>query len=347
MCRLALMNKEYLIKEGKDNVLMFLDQLEKSCGGHGNGILLIKDGKIDAHAKDLMLSNELITDVLFDDNYELPDWFLYHTRVASKGSIKNENCHPYVNAQESFGLMMNGTIGSFGAFGNYMGDITDTEALFKMIDTFDVNLEVLTELDPRFIGFKDGKVFASNSSGYSSLVFSKEGDCLCIASESPGKEVWDKLEEEYLWTEGEVVKKATPRASYGKYYGGYDYGNYYTNDEYNSPYYWSNGKWVKAEEDKKDVSSSCKTCNVELSKEEKDIVALEMEDEEDITIQQALELIEDLKAENPKLSYTSLQVVIDDFFGCMPVLSGVECDILVYETKDVLIQDENGAVYMA
>lgn len=340
------MNKEYLVREGKDNILMFLDQLEKSCGGHGNGILLIKDGKIDAYAKDLMLSNELITDVLFDENYEMPDWFLYHTRVASKGSIKNENCHPYVNAQESFGLMMNGTISSFGSFGNYMGDITDTEALFKMIDAFDVDLNVLTDLDPRFIGFKDGKVFASNSSGYSSLVFEKEGDCLCIASESPGKEIWDKLEEQYLWTEGEEVKKATLKKTYGSYYRGYGYGNY-IDDEYASPYYWSDGKWIKTEENKKDASGSCKSCNVELSKEQKDIVALEMESEEDITIEQAITLIEDLKAENPKLSYVSLQTVIDDFFGCMPVLSGVECEIYVYETKDVLIQDENGAVFMA
>ena len=46
MCRILISDKKGLMKLGKDKMLEFLDVLEKSCGGHGNGVLFIDNGQV-------------------------------------------------------------------------------------------------------------------------------------------------------------------------------------------------------------------------------------------------------------------------------------------------------------
>lgn len=339
MCRLALFNKKFMSVYGKEKMLGFLNQLEKSCGGHGNGILFIKDNKIELEAKGMDLENNLIVSALFNKIEEMPDWFLYHTRVASKGSVSDSNCHPYLNEDESFALMMNGTISSFGAFGKYMGDITDTEVLFKTIDTFNVDLEVLTELDPRFIGFKDGKVFASNSGGYSGLKFFEQDDCICIASESPsGVKDWDSMEDEYLWYEGKEIEKAKPRVNTNSY-GNYGYYGSWQNTKYHGTYngkkgYWLGNSFYFDEEEEKD----CKSCNIEDK---------EYDGFTDFTKEETFKIVDHYKEKYPNVSYTVLQNLLDTYFGVMPIIDGIESDIIVFETKEVAIQDAEGNIYQA
>lgn len=332
MCRLYMANKKFLTEKGEVETLKFLNQLEKSCGGHGNGILFIDNGKITLDVKAVDLKNTDIVNALFNNKNGLPDWFMYHTRVASKGSIKNENCHPYVNEDKSFALMMNGTDSSFGAFGKVMGDITDTEVIFKMIDVFGADLEALTELSPRFLGFKEGKVFATNPDGYQGLKFYEEDEAICIASESPTGETWSSMEEEYVWTEGEEIKVKTVKA-----YGGYTAYNYST------AYKNYLDKWADDIDSTKD--ENCTTCS--LSKEEKDAKDLEEATEGWRSFKDVFNGIETIKETYPNMTYSTLQHYIDEIYSLYPMIEGMYCDIFVLETKEIMIQDENGEIHIA
>jgi predicted glutamine amidotransferase len=59
-------------------------ELEKAMGGNGNGIFTLKSNKIQ---KSLKLKK--ILKFIEKGN------FLFHTRFATVGSIKTENCHPF------------------------------------------------------------------------------------------------------------------------------------------------------------------------------------------------------------------------------------------------------------
>lgn len=327
MCRLGLFNKEFMENRGKDFMLDFLNQLEKSMGGHGNGILFIDGSEITLDYKALTLKNETIVDMLFNNKVGLPDWFLYHTRVASKGSIKDENCHPYVNDDKSFALMMNGTVSDFGAFGKHMGDITDTEAIFKMLDTFNVDLEVLTELSPRFIGFKNGKVFATNPSGYNGLHYTEEGG-ICIASESPLTELWNDLKHNFVWYEGDKLIEQPVVQKYS--YSSKNYKNYAT------------GWWDYLEEDnnlvsmqpKKDVVTTTSTCT--------ECVPY---DDMSYTKQELKEIIDIILEENVGKSMWKVQSVIDELVGVCPIVDNKYTDIIVMENHQIILQDEDGNVF--
>ena len=324
-------NKKFLMEQGKESTLDFLNQLEKSCGGHGNGIMFIDNGVLTFDHKGLKLSNETIVHLLYDNKKGLPDWFLYHTRVASKGSVKDSNCHPYINEDRSFGLMMNGTISSLGVFGKHMGDITDTEVAFHMVDKFNLELDVLCELDPKFIGFRNGKVFATNPDSYSGLVFYNEDRAICIASESPDKEDWDSMKEEYVWIEGEKIEKATPKKSYGSYgyYGAY--GNY-KSTMVRGTYGGKKGYWLGGVfyEDKEE---DCKACEIDNKK-------IKVK-----TIKEALDEIEKIKVDYGDLDSVSLQTLLDYKLGDMPILDNMYCEIVVLDDNNIIIQDELGGIH--
>lgn len=202
MCRLALYSRKAIEDLGRDKMKEFLDHLEKECGGDGNGCLFIEDSKITFEHKGLKFSNEQIVEALYIG--EAPDWFMYHTRVASKGTINDSNCHPYTNEDNTFSLMMNGTDGSFGAFGKDT-DITDTEVIFKLLNNTGLSLNGLTLLTPRFMGFKDGKVFVTNPSGRQGLEYISNEDYTIIASSFPNEYKEKSLKQEFVWFEGEEL----------------------------------------------------------------------------------------------------------------------------------------------
>lgn len=247
MCRLALFNGVAISEMGTDNLKKFLDMLEESNGGHGNGFALIKGGEVIQIDKAKDLSNrEIIQCLNVYDKYEdirierEDDWLLYHTRIASKGSIKDSNCHPYWNKDKSFVLAMNGTESAFGALGKSR-DITDTEVLYEIIESGMYKLEDLTELSPRFIGFNNGGVFATNPSGYGGLEYRiKEVDdskSIIIASEFPDSfDDVKSLKKSFVWREGEeLVEEPVKVVTYNKYGGGcyasYNYNKVTNKDE--------------------------------------------------------------------------------------------------------------------
>lgn len=221
MCRLALLNKDGVLEmENKHGLLKFLDYLEKANGGQGNGFTLFKDGKIVDFKKGVKLSNGEILEALYGVEF---DWFLYHTRIVSKGNVCDEQCHPFVSPKEDFALAMNGTESHFGEIGKLMGT-SDTDALFRIYHAFNMDVETLKSLDSRFMGFKKGKgkkgkVFFTNSAQYYSsleLMTTKKGSkAIVVASSFPVLIESEKIESSYYWEEGKKIK--TSAIKYTKY----------------------------------------------------------------------------------------------------------------------------------
>lgn len=216
MCRLALFNKKgtHYIEEFY-GLEKYLDVLEKSCGGNGNGLGLITNGKVTFLNKGLKYSNKEIAKKMLITNY---DYAIYHTRVKSAGNIKDSNCHPYMNKEGDFLLAMNGTISELSKFSKFT-DLTDTEILFRMLDqNKEFNLKFLKDISCRFIGVKDGRVFASNG-GYDRLHFIQKDDILVIASEFPKEfKGTEKTLKNELWLQGDKLDEYT----YTTYSNNYD-----------------------------------------------------------------------------------------------------------------------------
>ncbi|MGL4774503.1 MAG: hypothetical protein ACRC2K_13160 [Clostridium sp.] len=205
ICRLALFNKKAtgLIEE-KYGLEKYLDVLEKACGGHGNGLVLTEKGVVTFFNKGMDLTNEEITRTILSKDF---DYAIYHTRVASQGSKKDSNCHPYVTTDNKFALCMNGTERSFGEIGK-LNDITDTEVIYRLFsNNYDIDIRSLTGLSSRFLGLKNGKVFACNSS-YGGLEYFDEDGALCIASQFPyGIGIKTNKLKNSFWLEGEELEK--------------------------------------------------------------------------------------------------------------------------------------------
>lgn len=225
MCRLFLSNKKAVkMIDKRYGILKYLDSLEKSCGGHGNGFILVKDGKMIFALKGVELKNEKVIIALKKIKY---DWIIYHTRVASAGSKKDANCHPYWNESNTFALAMNGTVRDVGNLAKDI-DITDTDMIFRMINKKLIDVEAVKNVVPNFIGFKDSKVWAC-SNGYSNgLKFIDKDGALAIASEFPTEFFKDyETMEDGFWWEGTEIKEKTyvhsTTAAYSYNYNGANY----------------------------------------------------------------------------------------------------------------------------
>lgn len=351
MCRLLECNKAYLQKTKKEDLLIFLDQLEKSCGGHGNGIAFVDGGKVTFTFKSTQLTNKDIVEILYNKMTPLPEWFLYHTRVASAGSIKDENCHPYVNEDGSFALMMNGTDRTFGALGEER-DITDTQVIYEIFESLKYPIKSLTNYSPRFMGVRDGKVFATNPTAtYQSLKFVDDEGAICIASEFPlGYADVKTMKSGYAWFEGEEIKEE-PKVVYNnsdwwrKAYG-------YENNviEYSVVTGKGNSRIdeVKIEVDgAKEVEKEypCDNCKkpVEACATCKFLDMYE-ESEPEYTLDEVKEKLNKLKLINKRTSFTNLQKDIDDIFGYNIIIDGLLHYIEVLDTKQILIINENSEV---
>ena len=221
MCRLMAINKEGLkLVESTIGLLKLLDHLERDCGGHGNGFVLVKDGRIKTIKKGVKLTDKEIAYSIRNSDF---DYAFYHTRVASVGARTDNNCHPYWQYGKKSFLMMNGTESAFKGIANQM-EITDTEAIYKIMEEFDLEPSFLTNLSSRFMGFKNGKVFIVNSS-YSGLEFIRDKNAFVVASNFPK---WVKAEqmEIGLWTQGQTIRSKYSSDSWvqrGSYTGGNKY----------------------------------------------------------------------------------------------------------------------------
>ena len=157
MCRLAMMNNKGIryIEEnyGLENLF---DYLERQLGGHGNGICFIYNDGSYFIRKGVELTNaEIAEEVLMKIKHI--KWIIYHTRLASVGSISDRNCHPFNNNGRV--LAMNGTERNYTIANK---SLTDTENI--LITTNNIT-KGTREYHSVFLGYENGKVFANKNYG--------------------------------------------------------------------------------------------------------------------------------------------------------------------------------------
>lgn len=208
MCRQALFNKkgvELIDKEygGLENFLSFLI-LER--GGHGNGLVLVKDSKIVYFKKGVDYSLEEIADTIRKTDF---DYAHFHTRLATVGGINDKNCHQFVYSDD-FAVCMNGTEDDYidPRDTDYTGDMTDAERVIR--EFFESGLTpdeyfLSGKLSSAFSGFYQGMPFVASNSKNLIRVLSKDG-ALVFASDFPwrynGKNIYDLTKGGFYWCEG-------------------------------------------------------------------------------------------------------------------------------------------------
>ena len=101
MCRMLIANRsgisrlvERLSEFPHCNTLAaFLKGLDLRHGGHGSGVVLYGDGSVLHYERGADMQPGRAAAVLEGRDYE---WAVFHTWEASVGSVRDENCHPYV-----------------------------------------------------------------------------------------------------------------------------------------------------------------------------------------------------------------------------------------------------------
>lgn len=238
MCRLALFNyKGFKYLEKMGGLDTFFQELEISQGGHGNGVaLLYPDGRIELRKGVGFDTNEAAD---FVRNVGRFSWCLFHTRVASAGTVKDENCHPF--REGDLVLAANGTEFGFQSLGKVLGDITDTEALFRALIKLEAPIPFsLIYFESVFMGFADRRPFVVSAGWSGDLeVFAYNGIKI-FASELPAdwKGVLERSPKKaFYWHGGRVlvkdlVKRTGVKARYRYYYGYYDKWLYDDEEDY-------------------------------------------------------------------------------------------------------------------
>ncbi len=160
MCRLMMGHKSAIREyDRKHGLIQLLNYLEKQLGGHGNGVVFMKNGEIVEGRKGVKLSNEEICTMEINLDY---DWMIYHTRLVSVGSKTDSQCHPYWEGNDV--LAMNGTDMDFSNVADAMGT-SDSDIIFRVLrgTTPEQAMEILGHIDAIFVGAIDGKPIASSS----------------------------------------------------------------------------------------------------------------------------------------------------------------------------------------
>ncbi len=157
MCRLALMDNagiKYIEKEyGLENLFNYL---ERRLGGHGNGICFIYNDGSYYIKKGVKFTNQEIAQRILVD-IDCIKWIIYHTRLASVGSINDNNCHPFVDNGRV--IAMNGTERDYTVVNKYL---TDTENI--LLSTKNITKDT-RKYHSVFLGYENGKVFANKNYG--------------------------------------------------------------------------------------------------------------------------------------------------------------------------------------
>lgn len=157
MCRLALMDNKgikYIEREyGLENLF---DYLERQMGGHGNGVCFIYNDGTHYIKKGVNLTNKEIARRILAD-IDCIKWIIYHTRLASVGSINDSNCHPFEDNGRV--MAMNGTERDYTVVNR---SLTDTENI--LLSTKDIMNET-KNYHSVFLGYENGKVFANKNYG--------------------------------------------------------------------------------------------------------------------------------------------------------------------------------------
>ena len=208
MCRQVLGNKKGYMTIDKEygGLEHYLSWLVFERGGNGNGIVLVKDNKIIKFKKNIDLSILEIAEDLRNVDY---DYALFHTRLATVGSVCRSNVHHFVFSPE-FALAMNG-----GENCNDLdkslkrADMTDAELIAKaMFESKESPKDFLHKHTKRsaFTGVYDGKAFVYTQNKDIMMLLKKD-DAFLFSSDFPwqyyGKNIYSiYFDRELYWEEG-------------------------------------------------------------------------------------------------------------------------------------------------
>lgn len=234
MCRLLIATKNALkVYNQVHGLTLLLAHLEKQCGGHGNGIALIKNKTVTFTRKGVKYTTEEATNALLTMKY---DFGIFHTRIASVSTISDANCHPFTFQKRDV-MAMNGTISGISGIASALG-ITDTELIFNSVKgaTLSTTIKALQTLSPVFVGSVAGLPYALKNNG--ELVSwthkrLKKNDYLFVSS-VPNGVVYKPLPTNFTWINGcdktpEALKTAISYVKPTGYYSSWD--EYFKEDE--------------------------------------------------------------------------------------------------------------------
>jgi hypothetical protein len=228
------MNKKGMEKiENEYGLVQFLLYLENSCGGQGNGLALMKNGKVTWLKKGVKYSCDAIARKMLRSDF---DWAVFHTRIKSVGVVADRNCHPFRSGKTI--LAMNGTETGFSKIADFL-DTTDTEAVLQVTKKMHLPLiKTLEELKSVFMGFENGVPFVTTGSSFSDLeiAFDKTTNALIFASEFPSKiQSYIPTKFPFAWSASNPkltgLKAVDWNSKFKRYYGYGYYGNSYANEK--------------------------------------------------------------------------------------------------------------------
>ena len=237
MCRVLLMNKQGEKEIEKTYGLdRYLKYLEKQMGGHGNGFALMKNKKIIKLEKGVNLDVRDIANVFRKTDY---DWAIFHTRLASIGTISDSNCHPFKRGETV--IAMNGTESTVNFLAKIKG-ITDTEAILETMEKYHLGLAALKNFSSIFVGFYNHKPFVvADNTLRIQILKEKNSSAIAFASSFPRKfkNVYEP-KECFIWNGGKLTVELEKHKE--RYFPVY-YDNYiYQEDLYGQCYLEALGK---------------------------------------------------------------------------------------------------------
>lgn len=165
------------------------------------GFALLKENKLIKFEKGLHFDVRDISKILKNTNY---DWCLFHTRLATFGSKKDSNCHPFI--RKNTVLAMNGSEQSVSFISNAL-DITDTEVILDLISKYKLSINTLKNFTSVFMGFNNGNPFVvANNTQRIKLLKNKKTKAIVFASSFPYdfKENLYVPKENFIWNGGKL-----------------------------------------------------------------------------------------------------------------------------------------------
>lgn len=138
MCRILVANDLFFKRVGKANTIRAFRQLERSMGGHGNGLYV---ADIDALIRNANMSADFAAGIAYTAaaNHKKNQGsrvIAFHTRLSSSGGIGSENNHPIRVGKYSAVLLHNGTWSSWRSANT--GASSDTNAAAKLVAKYGV-----------------------------------------------------------------------------------------------------------------------------------------------------------------------------------------------------------------
>lgn len=181
MCRLSLIGGSAADLLGREFLEYHFAYLEKKQGGDGMGVAaLYPDGRTRIRKSVDMGPREAANTIIRwrDDG---ADVFIFHTRLATHGTRKSANCHPF-RCEDTI-LAHNGVDDRFEP----EIDRTDSETILKAMVKANLPTEWLEDCSGVFVGFRGGTPFVVKGERNTSLLYLHEEctDAWMFASDAP------------------------------------------------------------------------------------------------------------------------------------------------------------------